>query len=97
MQNKSYTILHDIECPISRYSNLIWMGFSEEGQIFTYDNEGVFRSLNFQNLQWLPVLDFKLKFPQTYSQFWIVGVCENDILAIELPNNYAIPHMTQKN
>jgi hypothetical protein len=86
--------VNDIDCPISRYSNLIWAGFSEEGQLYTYDNEGVVRCLNFSNFQWIPALDFKLKFPDTYSQFWIVGVCEGEILAIELPKNYSVPHMS---
>lgn len=63
MHNKSYQLLQDIECPISRYSNLIWLGFSDEGQLFSYDNEGIIRVLNFSNFQWLPILDFKIKFP----------------------------------
>lgn len=67
MGNKSYPVLHDIDCPISRYSNLIWLGFSEEGQLYTYDNEGVFRGLSLLSLNWTPVLDFKIKFPTSYS------------------------------
>jgi hypothetical protein len=31
MVNRDYRIIFDIECPISRESNLIWLGFSEEG------------------------------------------------------------------
>jgi hypothetical protein len=27
----AFTTIKDIECPISRYSNLTWIGFSEEG------------------------------------------------------------------
>ena len=31
MSNKTYNIISDIECPITRYSNLTWIGYSEEG------------------------------------------------------------------
>lgn len=31
MTSRNYKILCDIECPLSRDSNLIWAGFSEEG------------------------------------------------------------------
>lgn len=44
--NRSYQVLVDAECPISRYSNLVWFGYSEEGQLFSFDNEGILRSLN---------------------------------------------------
>lgn len=46
MSNKNYNILYDIECPISKNSNLIWLGFSEEGILYSFDNEGILRSMN---------------------------------------------------
>ena len=49
ISNKSYHTICDIECPISRYSNLTWIGYSEEGQLYTYDNEGIVRCQNPQN------------------------------------------------
>ena len=45
----AFAIIQDIECPVSRYSNLVWIGFSEEGQLFTYDSDGVLRALSFRN------------------------------------------------
>ena len=95
--SKHYPLLHDIECPVSKYATLLWFGFSEEGQLCSYDNEGLFRLLHFSSLHWVPVLDFKLRFPAVYNQFWVVGVCESEVLAIELPKNYAVPHPTLKN
>jgi len=44
MVNRDYRVLFDIEFPVSRDSNLIWMGFSEEGQLFSFDSEGVMRA-----------------------------------------------------
>jgi hypothetical protein len=62
----SFACIKDIECPISRYSNLQWFNFSEEGQLCTFDSEGVMRALSFRNYQWMPILDFKIKIPQSY-------------------------------
>jgi len=31
MVNRDYRVIFDTEFPISRESNLIWLGFSEEG------------------------------------------------------------------
>lgn len=31
LANRDYRILTDIECPISRNSNMVWLGFSEQG------------------------------------------------------------------
>jgi chromosome transmission fidelity protein 4 len=45
----SFQTIKDVECPISRYSNLTWFGFSEEGQLCNYDTEGIMRSLSFRN------------------------------------------------
>ena len=67
MSNRNYNILYDIECPISRYSNLVWLGYSEEGMLFTFDSEGLLRTLNPLNKQWVPVIDFKYKFPETFA------------------------------
>jgi Minichromosome loss protein, Mcl1, middle region len=87
----AFTTIQDIECPVSRYASLVWLGFSEEGQLFTFDSEGVFRGLNFRNYQWSPVFDFKYKLPQTYTQLWIVGVVDGEIMALEMPKGYVAP------
>ena len=91
MGGKSFSILADVECPVTRYSNLVWVGYSEEGQIFTYDNEGIVRMLNPVNNQWIPALDFNQVHLQNSNGLWIVGIYENEVLAIELPKNYQAP------
>lgn len=67
MSNRNYKILYDVEFPLSRMSNLTWTGYSEEGQLFSFDNEGVLRCLNPINYQWVPILDFKIKCPNTFE------------------------------
>jgi hypothetical protein len=67
------------------------MGFSEEGQLYSYDSEGVFRGLSFRNYQWMPVLDFKFRMPNSYSQLWVVGVCEGEVLGLEMMKGHDAP------
>ena len=50
MVNRDYRILFDTEFPISRDSSLVWLGFSEEGQLFSFDTEGVLRAFTFSSL-----------------------------------------------
>jgi len=52
--------------------------------------------LNPNNNQWIPIVDFRSKCPQSYSQLWIVGVSEGEVLALELPKGYSAPHLNQK-
>jgi len=85
-----------VECPVSRYSNLIWVGFSDEGQLFTYDSEGMVRGLSMGQENWAPVLDFRAKCPKTYSQQWVVGICDMSIFCIELARDYKVPHLHQR-
>lgn len=47
MANRDYRVLLDTECPISGEGNMVWLGYSEEGQLMTFDTEGVLRALNF--------------------------------------------------
>lgn len=47
MANRDYRILIDTEFPVSRSANLVWLGFSEEGQLISFDSEGVLRAFMF--------------------------------------------------
>jgi hypothetical protein len=47
MHTRNYKTIADTEFPVSRGSTIIWMGFSDEGQLLAFDDEGVLRSLNF--------------------------------------------------
>lgn len=46
MGTSMFSVVNDIELPLSRNSSLIWIGYSEEGLLYTFDNEGIFRTLN---------------------------------------------------
>lgn len=48
--------------------------------------------MNPVNNHWVPAIDFKQKLKNNnYNQLWIVGISENEILAIELPKGYMAP------
>ena len=76
MQTRDYKTLIDVECPASPNCILNWAGFSEEGQLFTFDSFGVLRSLSYTEQQWTVRLDFKIRYGSIFKQIWIVGVYE---------------------
>ena len=47
MTTRDYRILIDAECPASPASLLTWVGFSEEGQLCTFDTYGILRSFSY--------------------------------------------------
>jgi len=67
MVNRDYRIIFDTECPVSRDANLVWLGFSEEGQLLSFDSEGVMRAFTFTSQQWSPIYDFKQRHPDVYT------------------------------
>ena len=96
MVNRDYRIIFDTECPVSRDANLVWLGFSEEGQLLSFDSEGVMRAFTFTSQQWSPIYDFKQRHPDVYTQIWIVAVMDYEILAIVMPVDAVAPSITQK-
>lgn len=87
---------HDAEFPISRNSHLTWLGFSEEGMLSAMDDNGMISALNFQNHQWVPILDLKSKYQRNFRSIWIVAICEMDLLVIELPSGHKQPSAQMK-
>jgi hypothetical protein len=75
---------------------IVWFGFSDEGQLFSFDTEGVMRSFSFVSEQWTPSLDFKNRFNDIFSSLWIVGVSEQEVLAIKMLADHQAPMVTQK-
>ena len=49
MNTRSYKTIVDTEFLLSRQAVIEWLGFSEEGQLISFDTEGVLRSFNFIN------------------------------------------------
>ena len=87
----SMRVEYDGQIPISRNSHLTWIGFTEEGMLSAMDDNGIVTALNFQNWQWVPLLDLKTKYPTSYRQIWIVAICEMELLVIEMPSGYKQP------
>lgn len=91
MLHRDYRVMVETDCPISRQAELKWLGFSEEGQLMTFDTDGVMRSFNSSNNQWAPVFDFKTNHLEISGNIWIVGVMEQEILAIVIQNDAPVP------
>jgi hypothetical protein len=97
MDDRDYRTVVETECPVSKDSYIVWMGFTEEGQFMTFDSDGILRSFNFKNQQWTPVMDFKIKYQHFYDKLWIVGITDGEVLAHELPNSQqSVPNLGQK-
>lgn len=96
MSNRDYRVLVDTEFPLSRSANLIWLGFSEEGQLMSFDSEGIVRAFSFNSQQWTPIFDFKQKHAEIYDRIWIVGVMDAEILVIVMPKDSLAPSINQK-
>jgi len=87
----NFRTVFDGQCPCSRNSQLTWVGFSEAGMLTTMDSFGVISSLNFQSQQWIPLLDLKSKFPQSYKNIWVVSFDGPKLYFIELPKGAEQP------
>lgn len=97
MNNRSYKTMLDTEFPVSRDATVEWVSFSDEGLLVSFDEEGVMRAFNFINEQWSPIMDFKQRHADVYAQLWIVGVTEDEVLAIEMARDHLAPLLAQKN
>ena len=47
MATRDNRVLLDADCAVSPSSTLTWFGYSEEGQLFSYDTFGVVRSFSY--------------------------------------------------
>ena len=67
MQTRNYKSFVDTEFPVSRQAVIVWMSFSDEGHLFSFDSEGVMRYFSFTSEQWMPVLDFKQRHAEIFA------------------------------
>lgn len=85
--SKNFSKIVETEVPLSPESKLTWVGFSDEGQLFTYDSEGVLRAFSFSmGGNWVPMLDVRAKYDIEPDRFWVVGVSEGDVTCCVLKN-----------
>jgi len=96
IDTNTYKTVFDDFAPVSKHGDLIWVGFSDEGMLITLDNMGVISGFDFRNSQWIPLLDLKNKFPETYHRVWVVGFMENSLMYIELAKDQIQPHESLK-
>ena len=69
----------------------IWVGFSEEGLLCTLNDNGLLSGLNMKIEQWMPILDLKLQYTESYKNFWVAGVMDNELLVLRLPDHVEQP------
>jgi hypothetical protein len=92
-----YSRVVETEVPISPGSNLAWANFSEEGEIYTYDTEGIFRAFSCAlGENWIPVLDLKQKYDIEPDKFWVISVSEGNVSCCVLKNKSS-PESRDKN
>ncbi|KAI8894986.1 hypothetical protein BC833DRAFT_623442 [Globomyces pollinis-pini] len=77
--------LVNAKLPISPYSTLTWLGFSDIGIPLTYDSAGILRGLFVHSdNSWTPIFDSKLVegVSGTNLSYWPVGVTETNFLCV---------------
>ena len=96
MATRDNRVLLDSDCAVTPTSELKWFGFSEEGQLFSYDTLGIIRSFSYNTQTWSPRHDFKMKHGHVYRQLWIVGISDQELLVIEMPKDHEAPSLQIK-
>jgi len=82
-------VLLEVPLPLSPMSTLKWIGFSEEGQLFTYDSKGVLRGLlTYWGNSWIPLYKINM---------WIINISEGEVLAVPLKSINDEPLIGDKN
>jgi chromosome transmission fidelity protein 4 len=88
-------VIADTPLALSSEATIKWIGFSEEGQLFTYDTDGILRGLlEFGGNFWTPVLDYKLISKE--GEFWVVSVQKNTVSGVELKQSFYEPTLLDK-
>ena len=80
-------VLMDTDCAITPCSELKWFGFSEEGQLFSFDTDGILRSFSFTSQTWSTRIDLRERLYEQSSHIWIVGISDQELLYIEVGQN----------
>ncbi|XP_027168941.1 WD repeat and HMG-box DNA-binding protein 1-like [Coffea eugenioides] len=82
--------------PLTPGSYLTWFGFSEEGQLGSFDSKGVLRVYTNQyGGSWFPVFSSsKLKKPD--ENYWVVGLNATKLFCVVCKSPYSFPQATPK-
>ncbi|KAJ6749212.1 WD REPEAT AND HMG-BOX DNA BINDING PROTEIN [Salix purpurea] len=81
--------------PLTPGSHLIWFGFSEEGQLSSYDSKGVLRVFTSQyGGSWLPV--FSASKEKSDESYWVVGLNASKLFCISYKSPDKFPQVIPK-
>jgi len=93
-----FKVLYETEFPLTPGSALQWIGFSDEGQLFTFDTDGVMRMLsNGYGNNWIPCLDIKAKYSIEPEKFYPISVSGYEVLGVHLRPGQYFPIYSDKN
>ncbi|KAE8125017.1 hypothetical protein FH972_019855 [Carpinus fangiana] len=81
--------------PLTPGSHLTWFGFSEEGQLSSYDSKGVLRVFTSQyGGSWLPL--FSASKEKSDENYWVVGLSANKLFCIVCKSPELFPQVMPK-
>ncbi|XP_062116825.1 protein ENHANCER OF LHP1 1 [Humulus lupulus] len=81
--------------PLTPGSHLIWFGFSDEGQLSSYDSKGVLRVFTSQfGGSWLPL--FSASKEKKSENYWVVGLNASKLFCIVSKNPELFPQVMPK-
>jgi len=96
--NNFFKTLYEVELPLSPESLLQWVGFSDEGQLFTCDSDGVMWMLiNGYGNSWVPCLEIEKKYKINSEKFYPVSVSGDEVLGVILRTGNDFATQTDKN
>ncbi|GMI78175.1 Enhancer Of Lhp1 [Hibiscus trionum] len=82
--------------PLTPGSYLTWFGFSEDGQISSYDSKGVLRVFTSQyGGNWLPLFSAS-KERKSGENYWVVGLNASKLFCVVCKNPDAFPQVLPK-
>ncbi|CAK7323182.1 unnamed protein product [Dovyalis caffra] len=82
--------------PLTPGSHLTWFGFSEEGQLSSYDSKGVLRVFTSQfGGSWLPIFSAS-KEKKSDESYWVVGLNASKLFCIVCKSSDMFPQVMPK-
>ncbi|KAF3437994.1 hypothetical protein FNV43_RR20750 [Rhamnella rubrinervis] len=82
--------------PLTPGSYLVWFGFSEEGQLSSYDSKGVLRVFTSQyGGSWLPLFSAS-KEKKSDENYWVVGLNASKLFCVVCKNPDLFPQVMPK-
>ncbi|KAF6171356.1 hypothetical protein GIB67_009497 [Kingdonia uniflora] len=93
ISNKTQTLRGHL--PLTPGSNLSWFGFSEEGQLSSYDSKGVLRVFSNEfGGKWLPL--FSANKEKSDERYWAVGLDASKLFCVVCKSPDAFPLVSPK-